>query len=227
MIRRLLITTSILFLCILPLSAQKTKGGKEARQYIENMQNNLLQRIDNGAAITFSLESTISGSSKSSVSYTGEIICHKDSYLIRGEGFSIFCDGENKWILNEEIDEMTVFPHDANAENIMESPLAFIRILDNFEDFTFQYGKTTYSDGNESIRITIKPKGKNAAYKEADIIMDAGTALPISIYIQTSDNSSYTFTFGDFSSIPADFDYNFKPSASLLDNPYLVITDMR
>ena len=61
---------------------------------------------------------------------SGVFVAQDDSFVMSTDIIDLYCDGVSKWILEKELLEMTIVPHDKSLNDITENPFGVLRNLD-------------------------------------------------------------------------------------------------
>ena len=56
----------------------------------------------------------------------GTLILQENMFVVHLDEFHVYCNGREKWLYNQGIDEWEELPHDAQAAGILENPSAFL-----------------------------------------------------------------------------------------------------
>lgn len=59
----------------------------------------------------------------------GTLILQENMFVVHLDEFHVYCNGREKWLYNQGIDEWEELPHDAQAAGILENPSAFFTQL--------------------------------------------------------------------------------------------------
>ncbi|MBR4975053.1 MAG: outer membrane lipoprotein carrier protein LolA, partial [Bacteroidales bacterium] len=122
---------------------------------------------------------------------SGVFVAQDDSFVMSTDIIDLYCDGVSKWILEKELLEMTIVPHDKSLNDITENPFGVLRNLD-LSLYKFpKKSKVAKIDSQVLQVITLTPKEKDPNYTSIVISLSDNTHLPISIEYFSRTGDSY------------------------------------
>ena len=155
-------------------------------------------------------------------SYKGSVVASGGAYKMENNELELFCDGENKWIVNHSGKEISIFHHDPGHTDIVENPMGFFVSLD--KGYTFS--EKSSLDNKGLYIIELKPKNKHTAYKTITLGIEPGSYNPRQVRYTAKDNTVYTIIISKFTSSGQPL----APSSFRLAEPYpsgYFINDLR
>lgn len=183
----------------------------------QDLLNSFTNNIKSKSLVTMEFE-MISGSG----SYKGSVVASGGAYKMENNELELFCDGENKWIVNHSGKEISIFHHDPGHTDIVENPMGFFVSLD--KGYTFS--EKSSLDNKGLYIIELKPKNKHTAYKTITLGIEPGSYNPRQVRYTAKDNTVYTIIISKFTSSGQPL----APSSFRLAEPYpsgYFINDLR
>lgn len=158
---------------------------------------------------------------------SGAFVAQDDSFVMSTDIIDLYCDGVSKWILEKELLEMTIVPHDKSLNDITENPFGVLRNLD-LSLYKFPKKSKVAKVGSQVLQVvTLTPKEKDPNYTSIVISLSDSTNLPVSIEYFSRTGDSYFVRVNSIGGIAEKTPEYFVPGAQVLDNPDLYITDLR
>lgn len=206
MIRRL--ATSILVL-ILGLSA-----------YGQNIVSDFVSTLG-GKCADFSYSYSLSG--QVPLSGNGTIKLQGDSFIMKGDGLDIYCDGDSRWTIDLEAEECYIEGIDHETLDVEANPALLVGAVD--KAFKFQKVKSATFNGKSVSEAVLTPNPKDGNIKEVSFFLTSAK-VPVGAIITTEDGTAITITIKNFAltdTVDAkEFSFNTK---KLSKN--FIITDLR
>lgn len=195
-----------------------------ARAVLENMQNALSEMA--AAEFEFGFKA-FNESGAVLADESGSFVAQGECFRLTTGAVEVFCDGKTKWVYDVNNGEITVFPHDPMSADPAENPFAALKNADA-DKYTFRRGvEARQSDGHLLYSFSMVSKDSKASYTELGISVDASTWLPADVQYVSRNGDVYSLHV--ISAMPTDrkgMEY-FVPSADLLEDPDIWVTDMR
>ena len=159
---------------------------------------------------------------------TGTFTAQGESFRLEGSVLAVYCDGVTKWIYDEGAQEITVFPHDTASTDPAENPFAVLRKADP-DDYTFRGAvrRVNGPDGQAAWLLVMASKDRNAAYTLIEFTVSQRTLLPVKIVYESRNGDRYDLSVLSVKGLGTLPQSEFVPSAALLEDPDIYITDMR
>lgn len=174
------------------------ESGKEAKhanpvELLSRMYDAL--QVDSLVDLSFELavtdvDGTVTGS------FDGVVYAQGYSFKLINPQLEVYCDSENKWILNLDNEELTIVPNDTSQVDIVENPVGFLLSLGRGND-QFKYPARAFDtrkpDNGESLwSIELEPVNEYMPYKLVTLCLDKETSLPSVIMYKGRDDSAFT-----------------------------------
>ena len=168
------------------------------------------------------------GYEASGVKFTGNgnIILKGDSFIMKGDGLEIYCDGTTRWTMDRKAEEMVIESYDSHSEDLSANPAILLRRLTAFFEVSSQSG-TEYS-GEKAIKVDLTPKSYpqfrsvtlyfRSSQPDSDILIGASIAA--------ADGTVTDFMISDFRYGPKGDADRFSFDEKSL-GPDWIITDLR
>lgn len=158
---------------------------------------------------------------------SGVFVAQDDSFVMSTDIIDLYCDGVSKWILDKDLLEMTVLPHDKSVNDITENPFGVLRNLDLSLYKLPKKSKVVEIDSQVLQVVTLVPKEKDPNYTSIVMTLSESTNLPVSIEYFSRGGESYFVKVNSIRSIDKKAPEYFIPGADVLNDPELYITDLR
>jgi outer membrane lipoprotein-sorting protein len=152
----------------------------------------------------------------------GILLYSDDQYHLQLADLDIYCDGISKWVRNETVGEVTVFPAEEAVE-MTENPLKYI--LNNEAEFHVRPAKHLVKDGRKLITIDLIPNSKDAVYTMINLLLEETTFLPVQLTYKMKDGQRYIIDVDAIDTNIAVKSFSFSFPSHLY--PGIVINDLR
>ena len=155
--------------------------------------------IEEAGAVDIRFEITVTNAlGEETESYSGRVEIDKNAFKMVSGSFEIFCDGESKWFLNSDFDELTIFPNDTTQVDIVENPIGFLKSLSK-ENSGYRYAQRSPSDASGTLwQVELSPENRRSPYKKLLLAVDKSTYLPLWFEYIVSDDTSYRIEITSF-----------------------------
>jgi outer membrane lipoprotein-sorting protein len=121
-------------------------------------------------------------------SQTGILIYNGQQFHLQLGDLDVYCDGVSKWVYNESVGEVTVFPAEEEVE-MTDNPLTYI--MNNGDDFRYRPAKRLVQHGKKVQGIDLVPQSKDAVYTMINLQVEEVTFLPVQITYRMKDGQRY------------------------------------
>jgi outer membrane lipoprotein-sorting protein len=152
----------------------------------------------------------------------GTLMYSGEQYHLQMGDFDVYCDGINKWIYNELVEEVSIFPAEEVVE-MTDNPLKYI--LNNGDNFRYRPAKHLVQKGKKVISIDLIPKSKNAVYTMVNLQVEKETLLPVQLTYKMKDGQRYIIDVNQIDTNIAVKSFSFSFPAHLYSG--ITINDLR
>ena len=124
-------------------------------------------------------------------------------------------------------EEIAIFPHDTESTDPAENPFAVLRKADPSEYNMKGQVRTVVHDGHPAYLFRMSSRDVNAAYTFIDFTVSADNCLPVSVTYESRNGDRYRLEIlavRERQHVSKDF---FVPPADLLDDPDVLVTDIK
>ena len=158
--------------------------------------------------------------------YSGIAEAQGNSFKMVSPDFEIFCDGESKWFLSVDSDELAIFPNDTNQTDIFENPIGFLKSLISGKSSGYKYSqRALQSADGKSWNVELAPSGKNSLCKNMIISIGKSDYLPSAVVYSGTDGSNYKIEISSLKRVTEWSDKNFVFPDGRMKG--LQVTDLR
>jgi outer membrane lipoprotein-sorting protein len=152
----------------------------------------------------------------------GILLYSGEQYHLQLGDLDVYCDGTNKWVYNEAVEEVTIFPVEEAVE-MTDNPLEYL--IHNGDKFSYRPVKQLMQQGKKVLSIDLIPKSRDAAYTMVNLQVEKETFLPAQITYKMKDGQRYVI---DVDSLDTDVAVKaFSFSFPAHQYPNVAINDMR
>lgn len=158
---------------------------------------------------------------------SGSFVAEGECFRMTASLLTVYCDGRTKWIYDMNNEEIAIFPHDAESADPAENPFAVLRKADPSEYNMKGQVRTVVHDGHPAYLFRMSSRDVNAAYTFIDFTVSADNCLPVAVTYESRNGDRYRLEIlavRERQHVSKDF---FAPPADLLDDPDVLVTDMR
>jgi outer membrane lipoprotein-sorting protein len=152
----------------------------------------------------------------------GILLYDGKQYHLQLGDLDVYCDGINKWVYNEAVEEVTILPVEETAE-MTDNPLAYL--IYNGDKFNYRPVKQVVLQGEQVFSVDLIPKNRDAAYTMVNLQVEKETFLPVQLSYKMRDGQSYTIDVNSFNTDVTVKAFGFSFPSHLY--PGVVINDMR
>lgn len=161
------------------------------------------------------------------VEQSGEFVAQGDSFRMTTPLLDIYCDGKSKWILDNEMLEMMIFPHDSSDDDITENPFVVLKNL-NLPDYKFPKRAKVIEEEYGLVQVVeLTPKEKDINYISIFLYFSTDTSELVALEYHSRSGETYFVKIDSLEGIKEKSSDYFVPDDTLLDNSDLYITDLR
>jgi outer membrane lipoprotein-sorting protein len=155
-------------------------------------------------------------------SQTGTLLYSGRQFHLQLGDLDVYCDGISKWVYNESVGEVTVFPAEEEVE-VTDNPLTYI--MNNGDDFRYRPAKRFTQHGKKVQGIDLVPQSKDALYTMINLQVEEVTFLPVRITYRMKDGQRYIIDVDRIDTNTAVKPFSFVFPSDLY--PDAVINDLR
>jgi hypothetical protein len=157
---------------------------------------------------------------------SGSVKVQGDSFLLKGDGLEVWCDGKTRWVIDRVAEEAVIEPVDLSETDFAANPALLLTVVDKAFD---EVSDATSKFGDKVADVSIlSPREEVLGHTEITqfkMFFKSGTSELLGAELKLNDGSVSTFTlrnliFSDQKEAPFRFD------EKTLDDSY-IITDLR
>lgn len=152
----------------------------------------------------------------------GILLYSDEQYHLQLGDLDVYCDGTNKWVYNESVSEVTIFPAEEAVE-MTDNPLKYI--LSNEDNFRYRPAKHLMQNGKKILSVDLVPKNRDAVYTMINLRVDENTFLPVQLTYKMKDGQRYIIDVDKIDTEIAVKSFSFSFPSNLY--PDATINDMR
>jgi hypothetical protein len=152
----------------------------------------------------------------------GILLYSGEQYHLQLGDLDVYCDGTSKWVYNESVSEVTIFP----AEEVVEmtnNPLGYL--INNEDKFSYRPVKKITRQGGKVLSVDLIPKSRDAGYTAVNLQVETDTFLPVQVTYKMKDEQRYIIDVDSLDTNVTVKSFSFSYPAHLY--PDAVINDMR
>ncbi|MDR3185030.1 MAG: outer membrane lipoprotein carrier protein LolA [Prevotellaceae bacterium] len=153
---------------------------------------------------------------------TGIMVYSGEHYHLQLGDLDIYCDGVSKWIYNEAVNEVTIFPSEEAVE-MTDNPLKYI--LNNENKFRYRPVKHLAPNGKKVFSTDLIPTSKDAAYTMINLQVEEETFLPVQLTYKLKNGQRYILDVDSLNTEVAVKAFSFSFPAHRYPNA--VVNDLR
>lgn len=151
----------------------------------------------------------------------GTALVQGRSFIIKGEGLEVRCDGSSRWTVDPVAKEAVAESVDESVRDYMTDPALLLASMEtSFIERSCAKGKF---QGKDVDIIILKPKDVSSL-KEAELYFEKG--LPVFAKVSLKDGTIASFTLKDMKFLEKKDEKSFSFDGSSLDSSW-VVTDLR
>lgn len=144
-------------------------------------------KLESMPAFTADFTLTYEIPQQENVVHKGNLTQQDRMYHLKVPGMLMLSDGEQKWIYQDEINEVQLYSVN-NDDTSLETPMDFLRIAES-EDYVFAVAGTS-KDGDKTLtQVEFKPLNSSNEYTKIRLSVDDKTRLPHSLIAFARDGS--------------------------------------
>lgn len=176
----------------------------------------------NSSFVSFRYEYAIDDG-RTEIRGSGSVEMQGDSYLVRGNGLEIFCNGKDRWTVDRESSEVVIESYNPEQPDYAVNPAALLKYFaEAFKVRDFR------RSGSDAIEYFLQPASDDTGMPDFRIMISADGKTLLHAGFSTGPGTSAEFSISSFMLSPerenADGIFTFDVSA--LDDNYIV-TDLR
>jgi outer membrane lipoprotein-sorting protein len=155
-------------------------------------------------------------------SQTGILMYGGRQFHLQLGDLDVYCDGISKWVCNESVGEVTIFPAEEAVE-MTDNPLEYI--INNEDNFRYRPTKRLVQHGKKVLAIDLIPKSLEAAYTMINLQVEEETFVPVQITYKMKDGQRYIIDVDEVDTNITVKSFSFMFPSHLYPN--VTINDMR
>lgn len=153
----------------------------------------------------------------------GEVKLQGDSFVMKGNGLEIYCDGETRWTVDTDAEECYIEAVETGDMDIEANPALLVGAVD--KAFKFQKVKSSTFNGKSVSEAVLTPTPKNGNIKEVSLFLTSAK-VPAGAILTTDDGTVITITITDYKLFGKVESNTFSFDTKKL-NKNFIITDLR
>lgn len=174
-----------------------------------------------GKCITFRYSYSVSG--QVPLNGSGDLKFQDDSFVMKGDGLEIFCNGSDRWTVDVPAEECYIESVDQGTLDVEANPALLVSSVE--KAFNFQKTKSSTFNGKKVTEAVLTPVSKDANIKEVSFFLNQ-SKIPVGAIISAMDGTSIAIIIDDYSSGAAAGKEEFTLDTSKLGKDF-IITDLR
>lgn len=175
----------------------------------------------NGHCSSFEYQYSMSGSVP--MSGNGSVKLQGDSFVMKGDGLEIFCDGKTRWTNDVVAEECYIEKVDGGSLDFEANPALLVAAVD--KAFTLKKTSSATFNGKKVTEASLAPVKKKGNIGDVSLFLSADLK-PVGATLKLGDGSTITITIRNFTlgdQLPTK---EFTLDTKKLDKSY-IITDLR
>jgi hypothetical protein len=152
----------------------------------------------------------------------GVLLYSGEQYHLQLGDLDVYCDGISKWVYNEAVSEVTIFPEEEAVE-MTDNPLAYL--IHNGDKFSYRPVKQLTQQGRRVFSVDLIPKSRDAGYTAVNLQVEKDTFLPVQVTYKMKGGQRYIIDVDSLDTNVAVKSFSFSFPSHLY--PDAVINDMR
>jgi len=166
---------------------------------------------------------TYSAGGQVPLSGSGTIKLQGDSFVMKGDGLEVYCDGTTRWTVDTAAEECYIEDVKDGDAGYEANPALLVGAVD--KAFTLKGTSSTTFTGQRVTKATLVPVSKDGNITELSLMLTQARK-PVGLLVSTSDGNVITITVRDFAIEPVTASGTFTFDTDKLSNKY-IITDLR
>lgn len=154
----------------------------------------------------------------------GSVVFQNDSFVLNGNGLEVSCDGKDRWTVDRNAHEAVVESADPENPDYFSYPVLIARDVDRV--FAVESEVMSEFNGNEAIRVTLKPAVAFGNVISAEIFFFRDELVPCGLVLVLDDGTEVEMAFSGFSVVSGTDRSRFSFDPDSLGEDYIV-TDLR
>ena len=166
---------------------------------------------------------TYSMSGQVPLSGSGTIKLQGDTFIMKGDGLEVYCDGTTRWTVDTAAEECYIEGVKEGGLDYEANPALIVGAVD--KAFKLKKTVSTTFNGQKVTQAVLEPATKDGNITELSLMLTAAKK-PAGLLVNTSDGNVITVTVKDFALTPATTREAFSFDTKKLNKNYF-ITDLR
>lgn len=155
----------------------------------------------------------------------GNVVFQGDSFVMKGDGLEVYCDGTDKWTVDRNAGEAVAESFDPWRPDYLANPALIVGNVG--EAFSAMSETDVVRNGKPAVKVALKPaEGMRQVTSASLYFSPSADPVPVAAEIELSDGSVLELSISSFSlsAMSGDSAFRFDPSGLTED---FVITDLR
>lgn len=166
---------------------------------------------------------TYSMSGQVPLSGSGTIRLQGDTFIMKGDGLEVYCDGTTRWTVDTAAEECYIEGVKEGGFDYEANPALIVGAVD--KAFKLKKTVSTTFNGQKVTQAVLEPATKDGNITELSLMLTTAKK-PAGLLVSTSDGNVITVTVKDFTLTPATAREAFSFDTKKLNKNYF-ITDLR
>ena len=166
---------------------------------------------------------TYSMSGQVPLSGSGTIRLQGDSFIMKGDGLEVYCDGATRWTVDTAAEECYIESVKEGGLDYEANPALLVGAVD--KAFKLKKTVSTTFNGQKVTQAVLEPATKDGNITELSLMLTSAKK-PAGLLVNTSDGNVITVTVKDFTLTPTTAREAFALDTKKLNKDYF-ITDLR
>lgn len=155
---------------------------------------------------------------------SGTVKIQGDSFIMRGGGLEVWCDGKTSWTIDREAEELIIAPIDSGTSASRTNPALMLGTIDKY--FTVKTMESVTESGVKVQKLELLPISDQTGIKFLTIWLKADGTSITKAEMETDDGVGMVFEFQSIKFLPKISEDTFVFNDKNLGKSW-VVTDLR